>query len=86
MIKKPAHKDTVTPPGQIVNKWPAKTMGQIVNDVTLADYYERKMKEKLTVDMWINSIRNDIESIDFVYHGLVYDLLEKAWNTSRENM
>lgn len=81
----PAHKNSINPPGQIVNKleYPSKTMGQIVNDVTLTDYYERKMKEKMTFDSWCNT--QDIEDVDFVYHGRIWELLEQCWKVAQEN-
>ncbi len=59
MINTPAHKQTSPDkaPGQVVNPlaWLHKTSGQIVNDVTLADYIARKekaYKPKLTFDQW----------------------------------
>jgi hypothetical protein len=41
------------------------------------------MKKKLTFDEWSNNI--DIEDIDFVYAGRVWDLMEQAWKAGQEN-
>jgi len=66
----PAHKQTD----------PRKRPGQIVNDVTLADYYERKMKTKLTFEEWFTKYNKE--------NGLppAYIVAVDAWNAGQENV
>lgn len=79
----PAHKNSINPPGQIVNKleYPSKTMGQIVNDVTLTDYYERKMKEKLTFNEWLEKEYGGVNGLPFN----IKEFMLKAWKAAQEN-
>lgn len=42
--------------------------------------------KKLTFDEWSDTMRSEVEYVDFCYHGHVWYLLEKAWNASRENL
>ncbi len=47
MTFKPAHKDTVNPPGQIVNPIPAKRLGDIIDRVVKTDpYYLKDTQDK----------------------------------------
>lgn len=69
----PAHKQTNPEhvPGQQVNP-----LGFTVNNV----------KPKLTFGQWADTATEfDIEQVDFVYHGIVWDMLEKCWNAAQEN-
>lgn len=81
----PAHKNSINPPGQIVNKleYPSKTMGQIVNDVTLTDYYERKMKEKMTFDEWWSHYAPNNLSLDDA--DSLKNAFSLCWKVAQEN-
>ncbi len=86
MINIPAHKQTSPDkaPGQVVCQpvWPHKTSGQIVNDVTLADYIARKEKAyqpKMSFEQWWSC------------HAMYLDKyaeqdFRNCWNTAQENM
>jgi hypothetical protein len=85
-------KNTKNPPGQITAPEYKPTHGgrpefTADNGHTLGDYlhgkYPQAMKKKLTFDEWSNNI--DIEDIDFVYAGRVWDLMEQAWKAGQEN-
>ena len=69
-------------------------------DHTLADYLTRKKRyealdtlqplteapKKLTFGQWADTATDfDIEQVDFVYHGLVWEMLEKCWKAAQEN-
>jgi hypothetical protein len=72
MMSTPAHK-----------QWdPKKRPGQIVNDVTLSDYYARKMKEKLTFREWFESRYGKWDD----FEGNLNDAdMEACWNAAQEN-
>ena len=44
-------------------------------------------QKKLTFDQWADTATDfDIEQIDFIYHGAVWDMLEKCWKAAQENI
>jgi endonuclease I len=68
----PAHKQTDK----------MKQPGQIVNDVTLADYYARKMKQKITFEEWweqtLPAWRKE--------YGYNKEAFAAVWKAAQENM
>lgn len=75
MMKTPAHKQTD----------PMKRPGQIINDVTLTDYYNRKyaeqVKPKLTFDEWFTQAEGE-----FDFSGTYTDTFRAVWEAAQENM
>ncbi len=65
----PAHKQTDK----------MKQPGQIVNDVTLADYYARKMKQKMTFDQWWDTVNK-------FYDPYLKPDFKQCWSAAQENM
>lgn len=89
MSFKPAHKDTVNPPGQIVNSIPEttprhKTIGGIIDRVMRSESppnfwhsEEKAPKKKLTFDEWWH-LNNDDS-----FH---YEACRRAWKAAQENV
>lgn len=75
MTFKPAHKDTDTPPGQIVNPIErSKTIGGIVDRVMRSEALP--IKQKLTFDEWWQSNQPTTNQ---------YDSFMSCWDAAQEN-
>lgn len=75
MIRMPAHKNTINPPGQV----------QIKEDKTLKDYIERKMaepKKKLTFYEWWTEhrVQYSLDDPDSMVSNF-----ERCWQAAQEN-
>ena len=81
---KPAVKATEQPAGQVVNEDKGlSSLSEYIRSINRAQAFDDVAAEsKLSFNDWYNSINYQIEDIDFVYHSLVGDLLEEAWNTA----
>lgn len=82
MIRMPAHKNTINPPGQV----------QIKEDKTLKDYIERKTaepKKKLTFDEWWNQRTGDsawwAQFEDETGEFSDFAFAEFVWTAAQEN-
>lgn len=76
MTFKPAHKDTDTPPGQVVNPIErSKTIGGIIDRVMREE--AKPIKQKLTFDEWWH-LNNDDS-----FH---YEASRRAWKAAQENV
>lgn len=87
MTFKPAHKDTDTPPGQIVNPIErSKTIGGIVDRVMRSEALP--IKKKLTFDEWSDLNQKEIEKYpcSTEYGGDLWYLLEFTWKAAQENV
>jgi hypothetical protein len=78
IMRIPAHKNTLNPPGQITNEsLPNRTpkkLGDIIDDVKRHEEYLMKEKKKLTFnEWWKNNMQNYPE-----YMGLFYRVLKAA--------
>jgi len=81
MTFKPAHKDTDTPPGQIVNPIErSKTIGGIVDRVMRSE--AQPIKQKLTFDEWYHQHWKECKSGTFDLHT-TYALI---WKAAQENV
>jgi len=79
MIFKPAHKDTDTPPGQIVNPIDrSKTIGGIVDRVMRSE--APPIKKKLTFDEWLKTTSITPEDTLMYNWGIV------CWKAAQENV
>lgn len=100
MTFKPAHKDTDTPPGQIVNSVSvpetprSKTISSIIDRVMRSEAppnfwhsEEKAPKKKLTFDEWSDLNQKEIEKYpcSTEYGGDVWYLLEFTWKAAQEN-
>ena len=80
---KPAHKDTDTPPGQIVNSISvpetprSKTIGGIIDRVMRSE--AQPIKQKLTFDEWLH------QSSFVVPDEGTYLWLKDCWKAAQEN-
>lgn len=95
MTFKPAHKDTDTPPGQIVNPLPhmpseeiprSKTIGGIVDRVMRSE--AQPIKKKLTFDEWL-TLDSKKTMLSLAYEESYEDiilLMEEAWKAAQENV
>jgi len=86
-------------PGQVVYplEVPMKRPGQIVNDVivanatpirpkqdvTLADYYARKMKTSMNFEQWWETVYTQKFHVEFLSSA---QIAEDAWKAAQENM
>lgn len=78
MNHKPAHKDTDTPPGQVVNPIErSKTIGGIIDRVLREE--AKPIKQKLTFDEWLKVY----ESRDFRWFKL--EDMMACWKAAQEN-
>ena len=81
---KPAHKDTDTPPGQIVNSVSvpetprSKTIGGIIDRVMRSE--AQPIKQKLTFDEWLH------QSSFVVPDEGTYLWLKDCWKAAQENV
>ena len=81
---KPAHKDTDTPPGQIVNSISvpetprSKTIGGIIDRVMRSE--AQPIKQKLTFDEWLH------QSSFVVPDEGTYLWLKDCWKAAQENV
>jgi hypothetical protein len=84
MTFKPAHKDTDTPPGQIVNSVSvpethrSKTIGGIVDRVMRSE--APPIKKKLTFDEWLKTTSITPEDTLMYNWGIV------CWKAAQENV
>ena len=84
MTFKPAHKDTDTPPGQIVNSISvpetprSKTIGGIIDRVMRSE--AQPIKQKLTFDEWLH------QSSFVVPDEGTYLWLKDCWKAAQENV
>lgn len=79
MTFKPAHKDTDTPPGQVVNPIDrSKTIGGIIDRVLRAN--EQPIKQKLTFEQWLH------QSSFVVPDEGTYIWLKDCWKAAQENV
>ena len=91
MTFKPAHKDTDTPPGQIVNEIPrSKTIGGIVDRVMRSEALP--IKKKLSCEEWMNTtLMPGQEDVDKEYQTTwaesdVADIIPLFWKAAQENV
>lgn len=88
MTFKPAHKDTDTPPGQIVNPIDrSKTIGGIIDRVMRSEAppnwwhsEEKPVKQKLTFEQWLH------QSSFVVPDEGTYLWLKDCWKAAQENV
>lgn len=87
MTFKPAHKDTDTPPGQIVNEIPrSKTIGGIIDRVMRSE--AQPIKKKLTFDEWLTlDSKKTMLSLTYEesYENIIL-LMEEARKAAQENV
>lgn len=77
MIKIPAHKNIIDPPGQMVNPIPEQTLGQ---------YIARKQKEtpkKLSFDEWAEDSQIIYRSVETKEDLAFY--LKECWKAAQDN-
>lgn len=78
MAFKPAHKDTDTPPGQIINPIDrSKTIGGIVDRVMRSEALP--IKKKLTFEEWKEANPNFVDPWDWW-------LVKLGWELAQENV
>lgn len=92
MSFKPAHKDTVNPPGQIVNPIDrSKTIGGIIDRVMRSE--ADPIKKKLTFDEWVHEYLKDMYGYDptedknnYMMFGTTCRMLRVVWKAAQENV
>lgn len=89
MIRKPAHKDVLHPPGQCEMKndfdrytyiHKPKTLGDVIDSVKKHEELLMNEKKKLTFDEWFSKRYSDLPSI-----SVFNKRIREAWYAGQEN-